>query len=395
MRRVLVLDDENFTLKVATAIFKSAGWYLDKASSGKEALALIDKGKESNLFYDIILTDIFMPEMGGVEFISILNERNIDTPIIAMTSKGDKDLILELMRAGVSDFLEKPFYKEIIPQLEKIINKYHERNERDRKKQEKEFELKLKQFEIEYKDIENSLQKAISSYKQILNIDNLDSEKIAFVFKPLSWLGGDYFAVKHSGDKTRIFIADIAGHDAGASYYAVLLKMIFDEYYYVPGERFLQMVNKRMLVGDNLERTVTAQIIDIDRKNNRISIINAGHPSPIYIRENKLEFITISGSNMLGIFADPVLLTKEFEVQKGDRILLYTDGLYDTALRDKSKGKIYLNNDNILNVVNVNNGNEKDGKKSLKSFVDGIYGDVNRISNYKQQDDIIIIAAEV
>ena len=85
---------------------------MDKATNDRDALALIDKGKESNFFYDIILTDIFMPEMGVVEFISIVNERDIDTPIVAMTSKEDKDLILELMRAGVSDFLEKPFYKE-------------------------------------------------------------------------------------------------------------------------------------------------------------------------------------------------------------------------------------------------------------------------------------------
>jgi two-component system chemotaxis response regulator CheY len=77
-----------------------------EAEDGKEALALI-----RNQRFDLVLSDCNMPNMNGLELLSTLRQDSEihDIPFIVMTSSDQKESLLEMVKAGASDYIEKPF----------------------------------------------------------------------------------------------------------------------------------------------------------------------------------------------------------------------------------------------------------------------------------------------
>ncbi|MDM8550303.1 response regulator [Desulfobacterales bacterium HSG2] len=108
--RVLVAEDNPFNQKVALAILEKAGFSADVANNGKESVEMLEAGD-----YDLVLMDVQMPEMDGVEATKIIRDpdsgvRSHDIPIIAVTAYDTKkDRCLE---AGMNDYVSKPLDPE-------------------------------------------------------------------------------------------------------------------------------------------------------------------------------------------------------------------------------------------------------------------------------------------
>ena len=105
--RVLVVDDQNINLLIATRILQKAGHSVVEARNGREAL---EKWEEKR--FDLILMDIQMPEMGGIEATEMIreNEQGNDTrvPIIALTARALRDEQASIMSHGFNGYLAKP-----------------------------------------------------------------------------------------------------------------------------------------------------------------------------------------------------------------------------------------------------------------------------------------------
>jgi two-component system response regulator FixJ len=79
-----------------------------------------------------IVTDVRMPEMSGLELVRRLRERGVDLPVIVITGHGDIPLAVEAMRAGVRDFIEKPFDDEmLVASIRAALAEYRKSDERD------------------------------------------------------------------------------------------------------------------------------------------------------------------------------------------------------------------------------------------------------------------------
>ncbi|MBN1225151.1 MAG: response regulator [Candidatus Aminicenantes bacterium] len=119
--RILLAEDNTINRKLALRILEKAGYRADSAANGKEALKSVEQ-----ISYDLILMDVEMPEMNGLEATAAIrkNEEGQEShiPIIAMTAhalKGDKDRFLE---AGMDDYIEKPIQPEkMIETIEKWL----------------------------------------------------------------------------------------------------------------------------------------------------------------------------------------------------------------------------------------------------------------------------------
>jgi len=106
---VLVVDDEMDVLKALTQTLEIEGINTLTATNGQEALALVQPG-----WAGIVLTDINMPVMDGMELIRQLRTIDPDLPVIMLTGHGDVSIAVEAMRNGAYDFLEKPFATDVL-----------------------------------------------------------------------------------------------------------------------------------------------------------------------------------------------------------------------------------------------------------------------------------------
>ncbi len=101
-KRILLVEDEDKLRRALELHLRSLGFEVSVASSAEEALGAIDRS-------DLVLTDLRLPGMDGVEFLSRVRLTNSVSPVILMTAYGTVESAVEAMRKGASDFLTKPF----------------------------------------------------------------------------------------------------------------------------------------------------------------------------------------------------------------------------------------------------------------------------------------------
>lgn len=106
---VLVVDDEPNVRLVFRTTLESSGYRVDEAADGLDAVA---KLKES--CFDIVLLDLLMPVIGGMETLKLLRDRNIDVPVVMITAHGSIPDAVEAMKLGAVDFLSKPLTPEAL-----------------------------------------------------------------------------------------------------------------------------------------------------------------------------------------------------------------------------------------------------------------------------------------
>lgn len=103
MHSVLVIDDESAIRRALKDIFEFEGFYFGEAADGKAGLKLI---KEEE--FDVILCDIKMPKMDGLEFLEEARKLVPDIPIVMITGHGNEDTAFEAAKKGAYDFIQKP-----------------------------------------------------------------------------------------------------------------------------------------------------------------------------------------------------------------------------------------------------------------------------------------------
>lgn len=104
VRRILVVDDEENIRVVLETLLKRHGYQVRTAPGGDEALALLE-----TFGPDVVLTDVRMPKMGGLDLLSAMRAKNHPATVIVMSAYGTVDQAIEAMKAGAYDYIQKPF----------------------------------------------------------------------------------------------------------------------------------------------------------------------------------------------------------------------------------------------------------------------------------------------
>jgi two-component system response regulator PilR (NtrC family) len=113
MADILVVDDERSMRELLTILLRKSGHQVSTASSGDEALALVERAERAP---DLVIQDLKMPGLPGIELISRLKKIDPDRPIIVITAFSTWDSTVEAMRRGAYDYVKKPFDNEEIRQ---------------------------------------------------------------------------------------------------------------------------------------------------------------------------------------------------------------------------------------------------------------------------------------
>jgi putative nucleotidyltransferase with HDIG domain len=104
---ILVVDDEEAIREVISTLLEAQGHRCTVCANGR--LALQAFRKES---FDLVLSDIVMPEMDGLKLLACIRDENTDVPVIMVTAMHDISIALEAIRAGAYDYILKPFEKD-------------------------------------------------------------------------------------------------------------------------------------------------------------------------------------------------------------------------------------------------------------------------------------------
>ena len=108
MATILLIDDDDQDRKIVKIILEDAGYRFVTVDSGQHALRLLEHQE-----VDLILVDIFMPDMDGLELIPVLRKTRPATKIIAITSgSGEKNYLDVAKHLGAHDTLKKPFSRQ-------------------------------------------------------------------------------------------------------------------------------------------------------------------------------------------------------------------------------------------------------------------------------------------
>lgn len=102
-KKVLIVEDDRNLRSVASLLLRGKGYDVMEAADGKEALGLVDKA-------DLVLLDLFMPEMTGEEFLQKIREDGNYIPVVVMSAGYGREQGSEKLKDyGIVDFIEKPF----------------------------------------------------------------------------------------------------------------------------------------------------------------------------------------------------------------------------------------------------------------------------------------------
>jgi len=123
-KRILVTDCERNFLHSMEFILESAGYEVTVTDDGQEAFDMILEANSHEKLFDLIITDIKMKGLNGLALLDKLRELHICIPTFVMTSYGDKSLIVELLRRGCCEYLDKPVDEaELVKRVRALLNK--------------------------------------------------------------------------------------------------------------------------------------------------------------------------------------------------------------------------------------------------------------------------------
>ncbi|MCX7790806.1 MAG: response regulator transcription factor [Chloroflexaceae bacterium] len=123
--QVLVVDDEQNIRLTLSALLSRAGYVVTAAATGEEAVALFDRQR-----FDLMLVDLQMPGINGIQVVEALRQRNLDTMVIVLTGHGSLETAIEGMHQGIFDYMLKTSDPEQI--LERVAAGLAERARRQR-----------------------------------------------------------------------------------------------------------------------------------------------------------------------------------------------------------------------------------------------------------------------
>ncbi len=116
---ILAVDDEEMIRSVLRRMLEKEGYTCDTAASADEAIEKLAARR-----YAVILTDIMMPGMSGMEFLELVRKRDEEIAVIMLTALNDIELSIRAMKAGAYDYITKPFrLDDVLVSIEKALQK--------------------------------------------------------------------------------------------------------------------------------------------------------------------------------------------------------------------------------------------------------------------------------
>ncbi|MBN2327032.1 MAG: SpoIIE family protein phosphatase [Candidatus Omnitrophica bacterium] len=370
---LLIVDDEEEIRENLSDFAEFKGFTVLQACNGRQALDLLKDHQP-----DLIISDLMMPEMGGMQLLQELNQRSSDVPVVIMTAFGTMEYAIDAMKNGAADFLTKPID---LPYMLKVVDKILQRSAMQQKIKEQQMQL------------EEDLRHAASIQRCLLPapVEN-EYLSIHFRYEPLIAIGGDYLTIhQFSSREVGIALYDVSGHGVSAALTANLIHYQLQQRLSElrPPSNVANLLNR--FITENIEKTsmfITMAIVAIDLEEGIMTITNAGHPD-LYLWRSRLESLEAVSSHILPVGITPKILGDNNEtivhVESGDRLILYTDGFLE-ALDQEG---------NMLGKEGLQEMILRHCRYRPTDFLQKMFDDLNRFQSGEPEDDLTLMVIDI
>jgi len=355
--KLLIIEDNRFERLVLRHILETTGFiHVDEAVNGVEGLKKIQNNQP-----DLIILDIEMPQMNGIEFCKKISSNPAlkHIPIIAQTGRTRSEDKQQIFAAGACDYVAKP-----IDQAE-FISRIFSHLERTR------WHAQLAQFHTrvnEELEMASQTQQILIPSATVLNkVKSRYQIDIRHHELTCSELGGDFWGIHQLSDHQLIgYLIDFSGHGINAALNTFRLHTLMQQFYdqcQDPGE-FLSQLNTELAALLPTGQFCTVFYGIIDTRAHSLTYATASCPAPLVFRENGTAEMIDGSGFLFGTIADIRYQTHSIAFAPGDTLLLYSDALTESPdlkgnLLDEEKiielfrGNTHSGFDNLLATINT------------------------------------------
>jgi len=294
------------------------------ASNGRDALAQLDAVGDT----DVVLTDINMPVMDGLTLLSNLNERHPLLKAVIVSAYGDMANIRTALNRGAFDFITKPIdFQDLAITLGKSIQEASTRKQaaKDRER----VVAVARELEVAKRIQQSIVPRRFPPFPHRTDI------AIHASMQPARSVGGDFYDYFFLDDHHLAFaIGDVTGKGVPAALFMAVTRTLLRATAsrgLSPSE-CLASVNDALCGEDAGALFVTCFYGVLDTSSGWIEMSNAGHNPPYVLHaDGRLDATPQTGGFMLGMFARTPYSTGSLQLEPGDSLVLYTDGITEAV----------------------------------------------------------------
>ena len=383
--KILSVDDELDLEVLLTQYFRrqirKGEYEFAFAHNGLEALQKLLETPD----FDIILSDINMPEMDGLTLLAKVNElKNPAMKCIMVSAYGDMDNIRSAMNKGAFDFATKPIdLDDLSRTIEKAIEQV--RYIRESQQEHNQLESIKNDLAIAGEIQQTILPRSFPPFPELTEVVDIYAS-----MTPAKDVGGDFYDFFQIDDeRIGLVIADVSGKGVPASLFMAVSRTLrrATALRGVSSAECLTYANK-LLCKESLDSMFVTVFYGIYHyKTGMMDYTNAGHNPPYLLRGGRtVECLPVASNFVVGVFDDIEFESNTLTFGIGDTLLLYTDGVTE-AFNDKREQFSESNLQDILASMHESS--------SAKEVVTSVLQSVKIFSgDYPQSDDITLLSLQ-
>ena len=328
--KILFADDDPVVSQYVDVVLRQAGYTVFQARDGVEAMERVRQSPP-----DLILLDVIMPRLDGLEVLRALRE-NPDTsqiPVIMLTQKAHVEDLVKGLESGADDYVPKPF----APQ--ELLGRIHSLLKRSEKVRALGPLMGVLGEWFSAQGIEqlgHELETAREIQFRLLppSLPNLAGVEVGAALEPTKSVGGDFYDFIPMPGGVGIAMGDVSGKGIPAALLMVMVRSLLRATaweYGAPAE-VVARVN-RFLYRDLPPSMFVTMIFGVLTLGDgrRLSLTNAGHVNPFLLRRGEPPRVLKVGGPVLGAFEETKYPHEDVLLQPGDLMVLYTDGLVEAT----------------------------------------------------------------
>lgn len=383
--KILSVDDELDLEVLLTQYFRrqirKGEYEFAFAHNGLEALQKLLETPD----FDIILSDINMPEMDGLTLLAKVNElKNPAMKCIMVSAYGDMDNIRSAMNKGAFDFATKPIdLDDLSRTIEKAIEQV--RYIRESQQEHNQLESIKNDLAIAGEIQQTILPRSFPPFPELTEVVDIYAS-----MTPAKDVGDDFYDFFQIDDeRIGLVIADVSGKGVPASLFMAVSRTLLRATALrgVSSAECLTYANK-LLCKESLDSMFVTVFYGIYHyKTGMMDYTNAGHNPPYLLRGGRtVECLPVASNFVVGVFDDIEFESNTLTFGIGDTLLLYTDGVTE-AFNDKREQFSESNLQDILASMHESS--------SAKEVVTSVLQSVKTFSgDYPQSDDITLLSLQ-